>query len=76
MPPRPLKIPEVPAYVLAKHGCTVSKVTVYNWIKQGVKQESLEIKTRKLVKYPFLEMYTTDRWVDEFLQRTGKEVTA
>ena len=37
-----MKIKEVPAYLKDRHGIKVSLVTVYNWIKLGVKGTKLE----------------------------------
>lgn len=66
-PPKRLKLGQVPAYILERHGIKVSKQSVYNWVK-GVGVESLEtfrIKSPN-IRYPFI-LTTTAEKVDAFL---------
>lgn len=74
MPPIQLKMVQVPAYVKTKYGLTITGRTAYNWVKVGLRNESLQtmtIKNPKIThKYPTIQV-TTEKWVDEFITRTG-----
>lgn len=65
MPPKRLKLGEVPAYVLTKHGSKVSRATVYNWVKLGVR--GTKLRTTSVKRALDLVQVTTTEWVDEFI---------
>lgn len=66
-PPKRLKLGEVPAYIYNKYGVEVSRQTVYNWAKKGVR--GIRLRTiRKANKW-----WTTAAWVDDFVTDTGNE---
>lgn len=65
-PPKRLKINEVPSYVDRKHGEEITRQTAYNWIRNGVRGVRLQA-IRKAGK-----LYTTERWVDDFMDNLGR----
>lgn len=56
-----IKLSEVPAYVEARYGLTVSRQTVYNWAQGGKRGTKLRTVKRAGVSA------TTKGWVDEFI---------
>jgi transposase-like protein len=52
---------DVPAYLDREHGIEVSRQTVYNWVKKGVRGTTLQT-IRKGGK-----LYTTEARVDDFV---------
>jgi len=62
-PPKLLKINDAPAYIERKYGVEVTRQTMYNWIRRGVRGEKLR-STRKVNK-----LYTTEGWIDDFVDR-------
>lgn len=70
-PPKTMKIQDIVPYVLEHYGMTISRVTAYNWLKIGMRDETLHYVT---VKGPPNRkhkrvMVTTKTDVDEFLAR-------
>jgi hypothetical protein len=68
-----IRICEIPGYVKARYGFTLSRQSAYNWCKKGVRCEQLEYTTipnpSSSEKNKFIRVTTTDA-VDEFLRRT------
>jgi hypothetical protein len=62
-PPRRITLSEVPHYIRCKYCFDVTRQTVYNWAKVGIKGEKLRISR---MGRNFL---TTKEWIDEFLDR-------
>jgi hypothetical protein len=61
---RPLS--DVPDYLKARYGTTVTRATVYNWVTNGRRGVKLQVKQDKVTgKYQ-----TTYQWVRNFLART------
>jgi len=58
---------EVPRYIRTKHFFDVSRQTVYNWAKLGVR--GIKLRTLKLGPRNIL---TTKEWVDAFLADTAR----
>jgi hypothetical protein len=61
MPPKHLKIHQVPKYILGKYGEKVTVPTIYNWINKG--RNGTKLRVVKSLK----RMTTTEEWVDEFI---------
>ena len=64
-PPKRMKMSDVPGYVHQQYSIEVTRQTVYNWAKTGIR--GVQLKTvRKAGK-----LFTTKGWVDAFVQSTG-----
>jgi len=62
---RPLS--DVPEYLLKRYGETVTRQTVYNWMKRGKRG----VKLRTCKKSPMSRQpYTTWEWVRDFIAKT------
>lgn len=84
-PPTRIKIRDLPLHIKMRYGRKVSFKTCYNWCVLGYKNESLQwtAMPKKSFPNPYFPdvqtfpygrktcMTTTDKWVDEFIQRTG-----
>lgn len=66
-PPKRLKISEVPGYLDREHSIEVTRQTVYNWVKNGVRGSKLRT-IRKANK-----LYTTEGWVDDFVSTLSRD---
>jgi hypothetical protein len=60
-PPTLIKLSEVPAYVEARYGLTISRQTAYNWAREG--KRGTKLRTIKRAGVPV----TTKGWVDDFI---------
>lgn len=58
-----MKLSEVPAYIFRRHGSSVTRMTVYNWVNAGKRGEKLHVVKKAGTRY------TTEGWVDEFISR-------
>ena len=61
-----IKIPDVLLLVKKITGQTRTRATAYNWIKDGKRSYSGE-KVHLRAKKRMGQMYTTERWVRDFL---------
>lgn len=66
-PPKLIKISEVPRYIRIKYGPDVTRQTVYNWARLGVK--GTKLKTMKVGSF----IRTTKGYVDAFLSHLAQQ---
>ena len=64
-PPRKMRLSEVPAYLDREHNIEGTRQTVYNWAQKGKKGTLLQTTTKAG------QLYTTENWVDEFVESVG-----
>lgn len=75
-PPSPIKLLDVPAFLKQRYNLDISRQTVYNWTKDGLRNEKLQtttIKGKPTGRYPQVRV-TTAAWIATFLLRCGVEV--
>ena len=60
-PPSRLKPSDVPQYISRTYGMTVTRQTVYNWIRNGKKGQKLRT-TEQLG-----QLFTAKEWVNDFV---------
>lgn len=65
--PKLIKLSEVPRHIRTKHGPDITRQTVYNWTKLGVK--GIKLKSVKVGTY----IRTTKGWVDAFLSHLAQQ---
>lgn len=71
-PPHPDRVMhplgDVPGYLKQRYGETVTRATVYNWVKIGRKGVKLRVAQKSPISATW---YTTWEWVREFLAKTS-----
>ena len=62
-----IKLCDVPKIILKKTGIKRSRVTVYNWCRNGIRaydHRLVRLKTERRLK----QIFTTEEWIMKFLE--------
>ena len=72
-PPKMMTLGQVPKYLKERYGMTLTRQSIYNWVKKGLRDDTLQtitIKGKPTSIHP-TTIVTTEAWVDTFLRRCG-----
>jgi hypothetical protein len=72
-PPKMMTLGQVPKYLKERYRMAITRQSVYNWVKKGLRDDTLQtitIKGKPTSIHP-TTIVTTEAWVDTFLRRCG-----
>lgn len=77
-PPKTIKLLDVPKFLMERYALEVTRQTVYNWTKRGLRNERLQtttVKGKLTSRHPEVRV-TTAAWIAAFILRCGIPVSA